>query len=271
MDEETKTIISNNKMFSRGKNKCFTITEAKPFVDVYKRAINFRMDIDGLLVEHKNWYETSNRFGFDPRLYIIVKGYDNILYAVSFKDYIREDVIKQYEGKRDDSFVEIKIIKAEDMFDNYVLAKVSNVSNSLSPVDPLNIYKVEHLGIDDENDSESSTYSIDSSSLLGLKLLIGINNLRNSGVNQIVISTDKQMVEYLNSFYLKFLFQYSTHSKFVPRNVSSYIPGIGDLVMCNPVVAKEYEENGYKLIEIKSRDLTESILSRRIEGRREKW
>ena len=270
MDDDVKTIIGSNKMFSKSKNKCFTITEARPFADVYKRAVNYQLDIDGLLVEHKNWYETSNRFGFDPRLYIIVKGYDNIYYAVSFKDYVREDMIKQYEAKREDSFVEVKIIKAEDMFDNYVLAKVSNVSNSLSPVDPLNIYKVEHLDVDEANNYESLTYGIDSSALLGLKLMIGINNLRSNGVRQIAISADNQMIDYLNSFYMKLLFQYVSYSKFVPRNVSSYINGVADLVVCNPTLAKEYEKNGYRLLEIKSRGLVESILSRRIEGRREK-
>ena len=53
----------------------------------------------------------------------------------------------------------------------------------------------------------------------------------------------------------------------VPLNVFSLVIPNEDLIMCNSELAKEYEKNGYKLIEIRKKEPNESILSRRLERR----
>lgn len=263
-------IIGNNVCdFKRDarKSKYFTIYDSSNFGDVYKRAINYKIDIDGLLVEHKAWYQESVCTAYDSRLYIIVKGFDDVYYAVSFKDYIRKDNIIRFDGLHDTDFVETKIIKAETMFDDYVLAKVDNIVDSISPGDPLNIYKLEHLS-EEEEDNKSHSYSIEGNALIALKLLIGIDKLRKEGINKIVISADEKVINTFNEFYIKFYFRDVKKSKYVPRHLTLYVDSPADLVMCNPVVAKKYEEHGYKLLEIKPKYDYESILSRRLEGRR---
>lgn len=266
-------VDGNNTSFNKNdakKVRCFEIKDANSFRGAFVRSVNLGNSIDGLLVEHKNWYDPSEcKVLFDPRLYIIVKGNDGINYAVSFRDDHRKFLIERYEGHYGLDFIETKIIKAEELIDDYVQAKLNNVSSFLSPSDPLNIYKEETI-YDENCFEEKRIYSIETSALLGLKLMIEINNLRNEGIQKIVVSYDDEYSDYLNTFFIKTLYTYSSKSSFVPMNVFSfYIPN-EDLIVCNQALAKEYEKSGYKLIELRKKEPNESILSRRLE-RRDKY
>ena len=162
-------------------------------------------------------------------------------------------------------YVETNIVKAETLMDDYVLAKVSNILDLISPSDPLNIYGVDHT-VDDDESSEYHTYSLDTNAIMGLKTIIGINKLRSQGVKQIVIGSDQVGIDYFNIFCMKAFFHYHSKNTLVPKYFKSYTPYAGDLVICNYSVAREYEKNGYKYLEIVRKDANESILSRRLEG-----
>ena len=264
-DKTTENVL----YFKNGRNKlkCFTINEAKSFRSAFVRMRNLQTNIDGLLIEHKDWYNSSITAGYDPRLYIAVTGFDNVLYAVSFKDYKRLDRIKMEESiYRDADFIDTKVLEAEPMIDDYVYAKLDHILEFVSPSDPLSIYHVEHRSDEDQN-STSNTYGIDQNALIGLKYIIAINNLRKQGINKIVIGADEKTIDYFNILGIQMYFETSTKTSFIPRNVLSYTKDPSNFIICNHELAKRYESEGYHLINIKKKDENDSILKRRIEGR----
>lgn len=255
-----------NDVRNKRKLKCFSIYEPKSFKSIFIRSRNYNNDIDGLLIEHKNWYDTSSNIQFDPRLYIIVRGFDNILYAVSYKDYKRIDQINSFERNAMNSeFVDTKIILAEPLIDDYVCAKVENIISLIGPYDPLNLYHVDHNSIDETDDS--ITYGIDTNSLIILKYMIGINNLRKQGIKKIVIGADDKTMELFNIFGINMYFEHSKDSSFVPKNVLSYNSSEDDFIICNYNLAKEYEKDGYHVLLVsKKKEDNESIIKRRLDA-----
>lgn len=270
--------LSKDNIYTIGKYKYFEVFGSSPFKDEYIKAINSRyvkesdkqFNIDGLLIENKGWYDGSNLSSFDPRLYIVMRGFDGDFYAISFRDNQRASIIERYEGSKRVDFVETKILKADSLIDDYVVASVSNVSKSLSPYDPLNIYKIDHKGELSEAD-KAHVYGVEYGSFNGLKLMIAINKLRTQGVKKIVISSDSVGIEKLILFYMKtFTVLYNTKSTYVPQRVNTYSPYVGDLIVCSSLVSREFEKNGYQLLELNSKENAESIMKIRME-RRDKY
>ncbi len=267
--------LEKKDIYTNGKYKCFNVLDSFPFKDAYIKAVNSRyikeadkqFNIDGLLVEHSGWYNNSNVSSFDPRLYIVIRGFDGEFYAISFRDNQRADIIERYEGISKPGFVETKIIRAEELTNDYVLAKVDNIAKLISPYDPLNIYKVEHKDELSEADSPHA-YGVEAGAFNGLRLMIAMHILRSQGVNKIVVSSDNIGLEKLILFYMKtFSSSYNAKSSYVPQMVNIYSPYVNDLIMCSSALAREYVKNGYKLLELNSKENKESIIKTRMEGK----
>ena len=254
-----------NRVFQKndGKNqRYFMIYNTDKLSDVLRRAKEEGTEIDGLLVEHKNWYISPDSVSFDPRLYCIVSDATGKYYAVSFKDYVRQDKISVYDSLPKDEFIETKIVPAEKLGDDFVLADIAGVMDSINPSEPINTHDLDP-SFENHKSDEYHVYKYEINASFGLRLMIETARFYNRSIDKIAISTDEKMFEFLNTFYIKYFFSGVTKSKYVPRIVRSYSPFAGNLVMCAPHVAKEYEKHGYKIIDVSPRELTDLSKRRR--------
>ncbi|MBO4601165.1 MAG: hypothetical protein J5634_02900 [Bacilli bacterium] len=225
--------------------KSFMILDLENLGDFLKRT-SLIGDIDGILVEHSKWYKDPDKVDFDPRLYSIVKGSDEKYYAISFRDFQRVDEIKEYEELMFEEHVNTKIRPVEEIKDDFVLAKTQHILDSLSPQDPLNIYRV--IPRFDGNNKFLNSYSIDYNSIQGLKLMAEIYRYIQNGNYKVVISTDDESILEYNGFFIKYFYKHVNRSTIVPRSVPFYVSAATDIIMTTPDIAKIYEQNGYKLI-----------------------
>lgn len=254
-----------NRVFQKndGKNlRYFMIYNNDKLDNVIRRAKEEGTEIDGLLVEHKNWYIDPNSVTFDPRLYCIVSDATGKYFAVSFKDYVRQDKISIYDSLPKDEFIETKIVPVDKLGSDFVLASIEGVMDSINPAEPINTHSLDP-SFEDSKSGELHVYKYEINSSFGLRLLIETERFYKRSIDKIAISTDEKMFEFLNTFYIKYFFAGVTKSKYVPRNVRSYTPFAGNLVICAPDVAKEYEKNGYKIIDVSPRELTDLSKRRR--------
>lgn len=225
--------------------RSFMILDQENLGDFIKRSSSI-IDIDGILVENVKWYKDPEKVDFDPRLYSIVKGNDGKYYAISFRDFQRIDEIKEYEELMFEEHINTKIKPAEELSQDFVLAKTQHILDMLSPQDPLNVYKV--IPRFDGNNKFLNSYSIEYNAIQGLKLITEIYNHIQNGNHKVVISTDDESILEYNGFFIKYFYKYVNRSTIVPRSVPFFVSAATDIIMTTPDIAKLYEENGYKLI-----------------------
>ena len=246
-------LLTGNKIFT-SKNKpdkvLFSITEQVSFKDYYDEYINGhedgKPDISGLLLEHKRWYEHSGNMNFDPRVYLIIRGVDNNLYGISFRDKERIEENLLYNYGLGTEFEYTKIVNAEELCSDYVTAKPLNISHFIS--DPINICGFDHTN--EKKDEDCHGYYIRSGCFLPLQLMAGIYKLKTEGINKVVLSVDRETYEKFSYFYFVFLFGSDEENKYRPIYMSSYVSEAPDFIAASPSDAKIYEENGYRLVEI---------------------
>ena len=226
--------------------RSFMILDLENLGDFLKRTTSIE-EIDGILVENAKWYKDPEKVDFDPRLYSIVKASDQKYYAVSFRDFKRIDEIKEYEDLFFEEHIDTKIKPVEEISNDFVLARTQHILDSLSPQDPLNVYRT--IPRFDGNNKFLNSYSIEYNSLLGLKLLADMYCYKQKGHHKIVISADEEGVAELNIFFIKYFYKYSNQSTIVPRSVPFYVDEASDIIITTPDIAKIYEKNGYKLIQ----------------------
>lgn len=226
--------------------KNFTILDMEN-IDEFLKRISSMDDVDGLLIEHGNWYKDPTKVDFDPRLYSVVKGYDGKYYAISFRDFRRVDEIMEYENLTNPKQIDTKVKTLESLGNSFVLSKPSHVLDSIAPQDPLNIYKLSTK--DEDKRSIVNTYRLDYNAATGLKLIARVYEYLNRGYKKIVISADEKGVEELNIFFIKYFLDYCYQSSYVPSSIP-YFSKLGpDLIITSSDIAKLYELNGYKVIE----------------------
>ena len=255
-------MVFEYKSFGYDKRHAFEIATLEPFNLVRKNVYKNDDVIDGDIICHKDWFkydkfleqewENDNDYpmeiSWDHRFYIVVKSYDGNAYAVNINPQFYGDLVSEDKkiGFYPDGSIEQLVVPVEDLSDDYVFA----LSNSFIMK---NFARCSSHVIDEAEGivslSDTDIYKINETSLIALRFIAFIKQLKNSGKDKIVVSFPGTK-EYRDWFHLHLNMVKNHDDKTLEfKFLGSYKEGNNAVVICRPDVARKYLKSGYYCVD----------------------